>query len=231
MAGESFSILMAEYVVSNIILHERGFRNVFINQSEKKWDTSGNIHSYRSLQDLNIAILGLGNIGKEVARSLKAFHSTIHAYTRTKPSPDNVSKYVDKYWHTGELSQLLAHCDYIVSILPSTKDTKSLLGIANLRQTQKHPVLINIGRGDVVNCEDICTAIEEGFISHAILDVFETEPLPKDSPLWENPKITITPHVAGVSRPQDVAFTFVENYRRFLDGRPLLNKIDWNAGY
>ncbi|KAG0725379.1 Glyoxylate reductase/hydroxypyruvate reductase [Chionoecetes opilio] len=127
MASHTLSQLMAEYTVGWILNHERGWLEARQNQLQGEWRHTGSI-AYRCLNELTVGVLGMGNIGKEVARSLKAFRSEVHAFTRTEPSPEHRSKDVDKYWHTGELADFLGHCDYIVNIMPSTPDTRGMLG-------------------------------------------------------------------------------------------------------
>lgn len=166
-----------------------------------------------------------------VARSLKGFSATVHAYTRTAPSVENKSNNVDKYWHTGELHSFLQQCDYIVNIIPSTPETRGMLGGNTLKNAKKNAVFINIGRGDIISETDIVKALDCDWISAAILDVFLKEPLPTDSLLWKHPKVMITPHAAGVSRAVDVADAFIANFRRYTKGLVVENIINWDRGY
>lgn len=231
MASDTFSQLMAEYTVGWILIHERGWLDCQQYQLKSEWQHTGKIAYYRSLKEMTVGVLGMGNIGKEVARSLKTFHSEVHAFTRTVPSPERMSNDVDKYWHTGELHEFLGQCDYIVNIMPSTPDTRGMLGGNTLKHAKKDAVFINIGRGDVISEGDLITALDAGYLSAAILDVFEVEPLPKESGLWKHPKVMLTPHSAGVSRAQDVTEAFLMNYKNFINGQPVSHVIDWKAGY
>ncbi|XP_071536811.1 glyoxylate/hydroxypyruvate reductase A-like isoform X4 [Panulirus ornatus] len=231
MVGENFSQLMAEYTVGWIISHERGWLKCKENQDKCEWVTEGNIESYRSLRDLTVGVLGLGNIGKEVARSLKAFNCTVHAYARSLPPVDKRTNNVDKYWCTGELQMFLKQCDYLVNIMPSTDKTRGMLGGETLKDAKKNAVLINIGRGDVIREADLIKALDSGWISAAIIDVFTEEPLAKENPLWKHPKVVITPHTAGASTARDVIDTFIANFRRYSQGLPVMYVIDWDVGY
>ncbi|KAK3893062.1 hypothetical protein Pcinc_003108 [Petrolisthes cinctipes] len=231
MAAQSFSQLMSEYTLGWIITHERNWMQCRQNQLSSEWIHEGQIAYYRSISDLTIGVMGMGIIGKEVARCLKCFGGTVHAFTRTPPTPDNTSQHVDKYRHTGELKEFLQECDYIVNIMPSTPDTKEMLGNDILSNAKKDAVLINIGRGDVIGEGDLIKALDYNWLSAAILDVFNTEPLPSNSELWLHPKVWITPHSAGVSRSHDVCQAFVNNFNRFTNSEPLLNVINWQDGY
>lgn len=231
MVGDAFSQLMAEYAIGWIINHERGWLKAREYQLKSEWAHKDNIAYYRSLQDMTIGILGMGNIGKEVARSVKAFRGCVHAYTRTSPSEESKSADVDKYWHTGELASFLQQCDYFINIMPSTPATIGMLGGEVLKDAKKNAVFMNIGRGDVISEADIIKSLDAGWISAAILDVFIPEPLPADSPLWKHPRVVLTPHAAGVSRAEDVVYTFCFNYKRYIESLPVMYTVDWNSGY
>ncbi|XP_042887425.1 glyoxylate/hydroxypyruvate reductase A-like isoform X2 [Penaeus japonicus] len=214
MVGDSFSLLMAEYTVGRIIIHERDWFESHQNQMKSLWLHEKKIHYYRSLQDLVVGILGMGNIGKEVARCLKAFRCTVHGYSRSIPTDENRCSSVDKYWHTGELPSLLKECDYVVNIMPSTPETRGMLGGDVLKNAKEGAVLINIGRGDLISETDLIRSLDSGWLSGAILDVFAKEPLPSESPLWKHPKIVISPHSAAVFvyRSEDIAKKFCEKF-------------------
>lgn len=165
----------------------------------------------RTLSQLSFGILGLGDIGKCIAKYCKALGMTTWAMGRT--ARQEIPSYIDEYRTTADLTELLKSCDYICNILPSTPDTKNLLSgnvlqVCNARQS----CFINIGRGDVIDEASLVNALKTGWISGAILDVFEKEPLPKDSELWDMPGVTITPHCSGPSFPKQVCFTLLNRY-------------------
>ncbi|KAK8731757.1 hypothetical protein OTU49_007458 [Cherax quadricarinatus] len=194
MVSKSFSQLMAEYVLGSIICHERSWMTSRQNQLKSEWNKAA-VMKYRSLQDLTVGVLGMGIIGREVAKYLRTFNSTVHAYTRTAPPVESKSIHVDKYW--------------------------------------KNAVLINVGRGDVISEADIVKALDSGWISAAILDVVEKEPLSPESLLWTHPKCILTPHTAAVVvfRPEDIADAFSRNYQDFLQGNSISGTIDFSRGY
>ncbi|XP_035658158.1 glyoxylate/hydroxypyruvate reductase A-like [Branchiostoma floridae] len=230
--GGVFGPAMAEYVISHIVNTERRAHKQWENQAKGLWERSGDIHNYRPLTMLSVGILGVGDIGKEIARCCKTFGMTVWGMVRRELSEDKRSPYVDHYRKFSELSELLQKCDYICNVLPSTAETKGLLNGNILKSCkEKKSVFINVGRGDVISEETIVNAIQSGWISHAILDVFETEPLPTSSLLWKMPQVTITPHVSAVSIPSQVTDMFYENYQRYLKGEELKYVVNLESGY
>ncbi|XP_019629904.1 PREDICTED: uncharacterized protein LOC109474138 [Branchiostoma belcheri] len=230
--GGVFGPAMAEYVISNIVNRERRAQKQWENQRNGVWDRAGDIHNYRPLTMLSVGILGVGDIGKDIARYCKTFGMTVWGVVRRELSQDKRSPYVDHYRKFSELPEVLQKCDYICCVLPSTAETKGLLN-GNILESckEKKSVFINIGRGDVISEETIVNAIQSGWISHAILDVFETEPLPATSQLWKMPQVTITPHVSAVSIPSQVAEMFYDNYQRYVKGEELKYIINLENGY
>ena len=167
--------------------------------------------SYRDLSELTIGILGFGQIGQEIGRCCNSMRMTVNSIHRSVPSTK--FPYVDKCFSVQDLPECLRRCDYLCNVLPSTPSTKGLLSGDVLENCkEKKTVLINVGRGDVISNSSILKALENEWIGGAILDVCEEEPLPKDSPLWTHPQVTITPHVSGISTSKQVIFlkiTFV----------------------
>nr|XP_027210041.1 uncharacterized protein LOC113803455 [Penaeus vannamei] len=233
--GTGVALLMAEYVVGAAICWERGFLEARENQLKKVYDRGPRFALYRSIRDLTFGILGIGSMGLEVARVLKSFQCTVHGFSRTPQGESARSPYIDVYWSTGQMESFLAECDYVIGVLPSTPTTKGLLGGDVLKAAKKCPVLLNAGRGDLISEKDLLNALDAGWISGTILDVFETEPLPEESLLWTHPKVFLTPHVSAYgswkNRVESTLDCFVENYRRLQKGEPLLGVVDWSAGY
>ncbi|XP_046402094.1 glyoxylate/hydroxypyruvate reductase A-like [Ischnura elegans] len=232
----SFGSQMAEYLVTHIVMRERNFIKQHENQLNKDWSRGGNIWTFRLLADLNIGILGFGIIAKEVAQILKAFHAKVWVFVRTLPTEDSKVPFVDEYRTLNELPELLASCDYICNILPSTEGTIGLLGNGRLAHCSteaggKGAVFVNIGRGSIIPENELVEALEKNWISGAILDVFEKEPLPAESRLWSMPQVTITPHVSGVTRAKDVAELFSKNFALYQSGQPLQYVFDVEKGY
>lgn len=226
---------IAEWCIARIIAHERGFAASAKDQESKSWAGSKDeILHYRYLSTLTLSVLGCGDIGRCIAKAGKAFGMKTIGYGRKSRKSDEVLEGIDKY--TTNLTEAIQTADYIVSVLPSTPDTRGLLNTATLMAAStanggKCPVLLNAGRGDVISEETLIHALNEKYISCAILDVFEVEPLPKESMLWRRSDVIISPHVSGLTHGDDVPKLFLMNYKRFIEGKELNHLVDWNKGY
>lgn len=222
---------IAEWCLAQIISHERKFDLMRRDQSKKEWVGSQEVLEYRYLSDLTLSILGAGDIGLCIARVAKAFGMKVVGYS-TRPKADEPA--LDE--SVTDLTTALQAGDYIVSVLPSTTATRNLLSleafqVANQSNGGKSPVFVNAGRGDVTDASTIVAALDQNHISAAILDVFEQEPLPPSNPLWTHPKVTVSPHVSGLTRGQDVPNLVVDQYQRYVSGQPLQYVVDWNKCY
>ena len=184
------------------------------------------------LRSKTVGIVGLGNIGREVARLAKAFGMTVLA-TRRSVKRIGRARYIDIMFPSGQLRRLLAESDFVVLALPLTLETRKLIGEGELRTMKSNAYLINIARGEVVDERALIRALDEGWIAGAGLDVFATEPLPANSKLWELPNVIFSPHIAGGMEDYTMRATevFCENLRRYLDGKKLLNVVDKKKGY
>jgi D-2-hydroxyacid dehydrogenase (NADP+) len=177
-----------------------------------------------------VGILGFGVIGKELARLLKSFNMKVMVMeSRTIIRP----AFVDKILPGGKLKEILSKSDFVVVTLPLTPDTEKLLNEDALRSMKSSAYLINVARGGIVDEKALVRALQERWIAGAGLDVFETEPLPVTSPLWQLPNVIITPHSAGRRPDYDQMATdlFVKNLKKYLAGKPLLNLIDKTKGF
>jgi phosphoglycerate dehydrogenase-like enzyme len=222
---------IAEWCLARIIGHERKFDLTRRDQSAKEWAASKQVLQYRYLSDLTLTVLGCGDIGLCIARAAKAFGMRVVGYARS----DNKSDPALDDCVTC-LTTALRQADYVVSVLPSTGETRGLLteevfSLASKEKGGKSPVFINVGRGDVTDTKTLCTALDKGYLEAAILDVFEQEPLPDDNPLWSHLKVTLSPHVSGLTRGQDVPNLVLDNYDRYINQKPLLYEVDWGNAY
>jgi phosphoglycerate dehydrogenase-like enzyme len=138
---------------------------------------------------------------------------------------------VDEYFHGDKRAAFAADLDYLVIVAPDTPRTRYLIDAAFLALLPPRAVLVNPGRGSVVDESALAGALRSGRLAGAVLDVFETEPLPSDHPLWRTPNTMITSHTAALSDPGDIAPVFVDNYWRLLVGEPLRYRVDFEAGY
>lgn len=229
--GDSYGHLMFEYSLSYIISKERGFRDHQLNQSTKDWLQMRSVTpgKYRLLSELTVSILGIGSIGVVMSKLFKKMGCRIKGYSRTQKSREYLEENcIDEF--STSISDVIRKTDYIISVLPHTPDTIKLLD-NKLDVCQDQPVFINVGRGSVISSSEIIRSLDQGFLSLAVLDVFEEEPLPTSSDLWIHPKVIVTPHIAAETRPQDLAKVFIDNYQNFVSGQPLNYVINWSSGY
>lgn len=226
---------IAEWCLARIIGHERQFAASAKDQNKKSWAGSKDaILKYRYLSSLTLSVLGCGDIGRCIAKAAKAFGMKTVGYGKTSRKSDELLEGIDEY--TTDLTEALETADYIVSVLPSTRETRKLLNGDALMVSCKMfggkcPVFINVGRGDVIGEGSLLGALDSQWISAAILDVFEVEPLPEESKLWRRSDVVISPHVSGLTQGKDVPKVFLENYRLFVEGKELKYVVDWDKGY
>jgi len=194
-------------------------------QRKSKRVTSELLHSK------TLGVVGLGSIGKEVARLGKAFHMRVIA-TKSNPKP---TKYADVVLPSEKLPVLLKESDYVVLAVPFTARTSNLIGEKELKMMKPTAYLINIARGTVVDEDVLAKALEEKWIAGAGLDVFRSDPgpLPPNSKFWDIPNVIITPHIAGhIENYNLVAIeSFCENLKRYISGKRLKNMVDKKKGY
>ena len=180
----------------------------------------------RRVPGLVVGVLGLGNIGGTCARLFADAGFDVMGWSRSSKQIERVQSF---HGQSG-LTTVLENADYLVSVLPGTVETDNLFNRELFEFMKKDAMMINVGRGTLVVEADLVTALDDGLLRHAVLDVCQTEPLPESSPMWKHPGITITPHVSGWD--VDDGFKVVaENYRRLEEGRELLNQVDREAGY
>ena len=174
--------------------------------------------------DRTVGILGLGELGSDVAQKLLALGFRVAGYSRRPKSIEGVQSFT-------ELEKILPLCDVVICLLPLTAHTRGVLNGKNLSLLKKHAAIINVARGGHVVTADLIKALDSGHLGHAYLDVFDTEPLPKDSPLWKHPGVTVTPHSAALTEPRTAIAKVVENVERVRRGETPLHLVDCAAGY
>lgn len=170
--------------------------------------------------------MGVGELGGDVIEKLQ-FMGIPVAGLGNFPKENMSFPYFDK----NRIGDFLACVNVLVCMLPLTIDTEGILNIDLFRRCNKGTYLINVARGKHLVEDDLITALDEGYLSGALLDVFNEEPLPQDHPFWEREEITITPHIASVTNPEAASPQIVENYHRILNNRPLINQIERKKGY
>jgi phosphoglycerate dehydrogenase-like enzyme len=183
--------------------------------------------SYRSLSNRLIGICGTGSIGQRIAQTAKHFGMNVWGYRRTFEQ----NSAFDKIYIKNDFKEFLKEPDFIVITLPITDETFHLFDYDSFFSMKDTAVLINVGRGAVVEEKALAKALEEGLIRGAVLDVFKNEPLPKESPLWEMENVIITPHHSAIDLPEDIVKIFSTNYKLFIENKPLNYIIDLEKGY
>lgn len=219
---------MTEFLFGMILTLTRKFHKIYENQRYKSWDKQV-AREFELLNGKTMGILGLGNIGRQIAKVSKAFGMYVIGMKRTIASVENVDEVITR----ENLEYLLKNSNFIVVVLPLTEETYHLIGEKEFNLMEKKPYFFNIGRGAVVDEKALINALKGGKIRGAGLDVFEEEPLPQDSPLWEMGNVLITPHIAGLFPGywEEPTNLFIENFKRYINGKELLNVVDKIAGY
>ena len=229
------AIPIAETVVGGVLALLRGYHLAMHLQREACWDKHpfvGESSPLRELGDCRALIVGAGGIGTEVARRMRAF-GTACVGVRRRPelgTPDGFDRVVGP----DDLDRELPEADIVVLAAPFTPQTDGLLDRARLARVRKGAVIVNVGRGALVDEQALADAVTAGHLRGAVLDVFRTEPLPPGSPLWPLRSVLVLPHVSPVSPgkfwERQLAL-FLDNWRRYVAGEPLRNLVDKRAGY
>ena len=214
---------MCEYAIYSILRHHRLMPTYEGKAHISHWDPL----PPPATDQATVGILGLGSIGLDLATKLRTLGFPVCGWSRTQRSLPDVSCFSGK----SGLYEMLSHTNMLVCILPLTPATHGIINIHTLAALPKGAYIINFARGGHVVESDLLSSIQSGHISGAMLDVFTTEPLPKDHPFWANTRITITPHIAAIGLASDAAPQVVENILRTLKGKPLVNQIYRQLGY
>ncbi|MDR7417640.1 MAG: D-2-hydroxyacid dehydrogenase [Armatimonadota bacterium] len=218
---------LPEHIMGLILAFSRRLHRAVRNQMARRWDRASIVGE--EVAGKVVGVLGLGAIGRTLAARAAAFDMRVIGTKRTVESIPHVERVLPP----EQTDAVLREADYLVIILPLTPQTRGLIDARALRVMKPSAVLINVGRGQVVHEDALIDALRTGVIAGAGLDVFEREPLPADSPLYDMENVIITPHVAGASHTyyERAIPLFCENLRRYLDGRPMLNVVDPVRGY
>jgi glyoxylate/hydroxypyruvate reductase A len=219
-----FGPWMAEYVLAWCTFVTQRIEEYRAAQRERRWiDTV----LPRRLGGTTLVVVGLGEIGRTIARAAAALCMRVVGVSRS----GTAVRGVDRVYRTGALRRALALGDWVVITTPLTPATRGLIGAAELASMKSTAWLLNIARGPIVNEAALIDALRRRVIAGAVLDVFDTEPLAKDHPLWGLDNVVVTPHISGPSTPEEIAPVFAENLDRFVAGRPLRHVVDRRRGY
>ncbi len=218
---------VAEHTLGLLLNAARRFYDMRDFQNARRWpghlggpQPDRPTDSFRTLEDARILVWGFGNIARTLAPLLESLGSHVRGVARSAGVRDSTEVFTE-----DALPVLLPETDALVMILPGSDATQRALSAARLALLPPHAWVVNVGRGSSVDEAALGAALHAGKLGGAALDVFETEPLPEDSPLWDAPNLILSPHAAG-GRPQRAEALIAENLRRFLAGQPLENMVE-----
>jgi glyoxylate/hydroxypyruvate reductase A len=218
-----FGTAMAEYALAHMLAHTQSLRRIYAQQDARRWEQ----FEPALLSGQTVGVIGLGSIGREIARRCAAFGMRVIGVNRSGAAVAEV----ERTYRAAEIEQFLPECDVLITVVPHTGESAGLLNAERLALLKPGCFYVNVGRGTIVDLDALRSALESGHLSGAALDVFPTEPLAPDDPIWTAPNVTITPHISGVNRPDDVTRVFLDNLTRYVAGEPLINVVDLKRGY
>jgi glyoxylate/hydroxypyruvate reductase A len=228
VVDDSLTEPMVEYVVWRVLDHHRQGMLYRTQKQKKIWHEP----SQRRAKDVSVGIMGLGSLGTAAAKALRTLSYQVNGWSRSPKAIEDVTSYSGQ----DGLAPFLSATDILVVLLPLTEATKGIIDYALLRQLRRRnalggAVLINAGRGKLQSDDDILRALDDGTLKEATLDVFETEPLPKSSSMWEHPKLFITPHAAAGSDPEHLVPAMLAQMDALERGETLKNVVNRLVGY
>jgi glyoxylate/hydroxypyruvate reductase len=228
VVDERLTSQMCEYVALHSLALVRDQAAFAALQRGRVWRSE----SPRTARDVRVGVMGLGELGRAVADTLRQLGFQVAGWSRTRHKMSDV----DCYAGADELGEFLGRTDILVCLLPLTPRTAGMVDLGLLERLARDgvlgaPALISAGRGRVHVESDILRALDDGVLSHAVLDVFETEPLPPESPLWSHPAVTVTPHCAAVAAQEDILRQVVATIDEDRGGRPPRHVVDVDQGY
>lgn len=223
MVDPAMTESMVEWVVGHTLRHHLGM-DLHLHGQDGVWrnDITPPIARERT-----VAILGLGALGRAAGEALAAMNFDVLGWSRTAKTLPGIA------CHSGEdgLDAVLSRAEIVILLTPLTAETENLMNAQRFARLPKGAVVINPGRGPLIDDTALIAALDSGHLGHATLDVFRNEPLPKAHPFWAHPKVTVTPHIAASTRPRTAAAVIAENVRRGEAGEPLLHLVDRTRGY
>ncbi|MCE2473151.1 MAG: D-2-hydroxyacid dehydrogenase [Anaerolineae bacterium] len=237
---------MAQYCLMTMLMFNYNMRLAFDLQSRAEWPAEAHgVFSPIDMDSQTVGIVGYGSIGRELARICSAIGMTVLATKRDISRTEELNAFImpglgdptgdipDRIYPADTITSMAKDCDYLVVTAPHTDDTEHLVEDDVFAAMKNSAVLVNVSRGAVGDEKALITALSAGVIAGAALDVFEEEPLPSASPLWNLDNVIITPHLSGFTRDyhKKAALVFKENLRRYLENDPLLNQLDRAKGY
>jgi len=222
MVDEGLSVGMAEWVTGHVMRHHLGL-DLDVRRAPGDWSP----RTPPLARDRPVTILGLGQLGQAAAEMLRGIGFPVTGWSRTHKDVPGVTCL------SGEagLYDALSRAMIVVLLLPDTPATRNILNPDSLARLPEGAVVLNPGRGTLIDDDALLAALDLGQVSHATLDVFRQEPLPEDHPFWAHPRVTVTPHIAAETRPDTASQVIAENIRRGEAGEPFLYLVDRDRGY
>lgn len=228
-ATGAYGLAISEHMLGMLLEIKKKLNLYYMNQKKHLWKDEGNV---TLIEGSTTLIVGLGDIGGDFGRKMKALGSYIIGVKRTGGSKP---LYIDELYTMEALDTLLPRADVVALSLPGTKETFHLFNKDKFNLMKKSAIILNVGRGNAICTEELCSALENGVIGGAGLDVTDTEPLPEEHRLWDAPGIVITPHISGgYHNPETlrrIVNISIENLERFKKQEPLKNIVDFETGY
>ncbi len=226
-AAGVFAEALGEYAVAAVLYFAKNIPLMLRNQRARQWESL----TVELVRGKTFGVVGYGGIGREAARLAAALGMRVIALRR-RPQTEKDSL-AERIYAPHQLHELLAASDYVLMAMPNTPETRHMIGAPELHAMKDAAVLINVGRGSSVDESALVDALREKRIRGAALDVFETEPLPSDDPLFTLDNVLLSAHSADRTPDwlERATRMFMENYGRFVRGEPLLNVVDKKAGY
>ena len=239
------AVIMAEYALGMMLAFSHRILTMVAHQAEHDWPRKKEAFEARSLRGTTLGVVGYGSIGRELARMAQAMGMNVLATKRNLMQPNSRTEYVlpgtgdpdsemvQRMYPPQALCSMVKDCDYVVVLLPKTAETANLFDAKTVAAMKPGAVLVNLGRGGIIDEEAVLAALESGALGGAAFDVFADEPLPEDNPLWDAPNLIVSPHIAGImpdymDKSVDL---FADNLERYLAHRDLINLVDWTRGY
>jgi glyoxylate/hydroxypyruvate reductase A len=218
-----FGPLMSEYVMGYILAITQNMKKTFENKEKKRWEP----FLVDSIRRKTVGVMGLGSVGSYIAYQVYLMGAVVIALEEQ----ERRLPYVSKEYAVTEIEEFLGRADFVVVAFPLTDANEGILGEREFAMMKESAHLINVSRGPLIQEKALLKALRQGTIAGAVLDVFHEEPLPRDHPLWDLDNVIITPHISGPSIPEDIAKIFIENLRRFEEGKTLEGVVDHEKEY
>ena len=223
IVDEQLATDMGEFVLARVMSHLRNLSTHEKFSQQEEWKPK----TYRRIQDTKIGIMGMGNLGTTVGKRLTDNGFQVSGWANSKKDLGQINVFAGE----DELEDFLKGSNVLICLLPLTPDTENILDKEVFEKLPKDAYLINVARGSHLQEDDLIEMLDNGHLSGAALDVFREEPLPKGHPFWKHEKISVTPHIASVSKPEAAVPQVLENHRRLKSNEPLQNVVDKEKGY